>query len=131
MDLKRLVKPLVKSPKRKVRGGILAAIGYVLSPLSWWNDLFVNIPLAYAFAIPFGMLSEDLFLPAMIVGYWITNIVGFILLHKGVVDIATNEEKEYTRRDFLKDLLISILYTGVIGVLIAIGIVRFPTEYFQ
>ncbi|MDN7023890.1 hypothetical protein FGU65_03110 [Methanoculleus sp. FWC-SCC1] len=127
MDLKSLV----KSPKRKVRGGILATIGYILSPLSWWNDLFVNIPLAYVFAIPFGMVSEDLFLPAMIVGYWITNIAGFILLHKGVVDIATSEEKEYTRKDFLKDLLISILYTAVIGALIAVGVVRFPTEYFQ
>jgi hypothetical protein len=122
---------IVKFPRRKVRGGILATIGYILSPLSWWNDLFVNIPLAYAFAIPFGMLSENLFLPAMIVGYWITNIAGFILLHKGVVDIATSEEKEYTRKDFLKDLLLSILYTAIVGVLIVIGIVRFPTEYFQ
>ncbi len=127
MDLEKIV----KFPRRKVRGGILATIGYILSPLSWWNDLFVNIPLAYAFAIPFGMLSENLFLPAMIVGYWITNIAGFILLHKGVVDIATSEEKEYTRKDFLKDLLLSILYTAIIGVLIVIGIVRFPTEYFQ
>ena len=36
--------------KRKVCGGTLAFIGYMLSPLSWWNDLFVNWPLALAFA---------------------------------------------------------------------------------
>ncbi|RXE55504.1 hypothetical protein ABH15_12380 [Methanoculleus taiwanensis] len=127
MDLRRII----RLPKRKVRGGILATVGYLLSPLSWWNDLFINIPLAYLFAIPFGLISEDLFLPAMIVGYWITNILGFILLHKGVVDIATNKEEKYSRKDFLKDLLFSLIYTAIIGALIAVGIIRFPTEYFQ
>ncbi len=38
--------------------GIVAVIGYLLSPLSWWNDLFVNVPLAYLFALPFSLLHE-------------------------------------------------------------------------
>ena len=29
---------------RRVAGGFLGFIGYMLSPLSWWNDLFVNVP---------------------------------------------------------------------------------------
>jgi membrane protein implicated in regulation of membrane protease activity len=36
--------------KRKVTGGVLAFAGFMLSPLSWWNDLFVNVPLALVFA---------------------------------------------------------------------------------
>jgi hypothetical protein len=36
--------------KRKATGGVLALVGYMLSPLSWWNDLFVNVPLALGFA---------------------------------------------------------------------------------
>ena len=36
--------------KRKVSGSILAVIGFMLSPLSWWNDAFVNFPLALGFA---------------------------------------------------------------------------------
>lgn len=36
--------------KRKIGGGTLAFIGFMLSPLSWWNDLFVNVPLALGFA---------------------------------------------------------------------------------
>jgi hypothetical protein len=53
----------------KIRGGILATLGYLLSPASWYNDLFINIPLAYLFAFPFGLISEKLFMPFMIVGY--------------------------------------------------------------
>ena len=34
--------------KRKAYGGLLGFIGFLLSPLSWWNDLFVNVPLAVA-----------------------------------------------------------------------------------
>jgi hypothetical protein len=33
--------------KKKIVGAVVAALGFVLSPLSWWNDLFVNIPIAY------------------------------------------------------------------------------------
>ncbi len=49
---------------RKARGGLIAMVGYLLSPVSWWNDLFVNIPLAYAFGALVGLVSEDLFLPS-------------------------------------------------------------------
>jgi len=43
-------KLLRMSWKRKVQGGMLGFIGFMLSPLSWWNDAFVNLPLALAFA---------------------------------------------------------------------------------
>ena len=33
-----------------LKGGILAVIGWVLSPLTWWNDLLVTIPIAYGFS---------------------------------------------------------------------------------
>jgi len=59
--------------RRKIKGGILVILGYILSPLSWWNDLF-----------------KKLFLPAIIIGYWITNIIGFILMHYGVKDVVSS-----------------------------------------
>ena len=37
--------------KRKITGGILGVVGFMLSPLSWWNDAVVNLPLALLFAI--------------------------------------------------------------------------------
>jgi len=59
--------------RRKIKGSILTIIGYVLSPLSWWNDI--------------------LFLPAMVVGYWITNIAGLVLMRYGVVNLVSKEKK--------------------------------------
>jgi len=116
--------------KRKAKGGILVIIGYILSPLSWWNDIFVNIPLAYIFALPFGFISKSLFLPTMIIGYWITNIVGFVLMHSGVVDLTSKEAKKYTKKELIKDVIISIAYTIIIAILVLIGWLKLPSEYF-
>lgn len=117
--------------KRKIKGGIVAVIGYVLSPLSWWNDLLVNIPLAYAFAVPFGFISKTLFLPMMILGYWITNVVGFMMMHHGVADLVSKNKKAYTKKELFKDVIISIVYTLAVMAFILKGWVRFPLEYFQ
>jgi hypothetical protein len=70
---------------KKITGGFLATLGFLLSPLSWWNDVLLNLPLAYAFGFLFSLLSEKLFLPTMVVGYWLTNILGFILMHRGLI----------------------------------------------
>ena len=56
-----------RSKKRIAKGGILAIIGWILSPLTWWNDPLVNIPIAYGFGYLFSLISESLFLPFMIV----------------------------------------------------------------
>jgi hypothetical protein len=52
-----------------MRGGILVTIGFLFSPLSWWNDLFVNVPLAAAFAWIFAALCRPAFEPALVIGY--------------------------------------------------------------
>lgn len=62
---------------------MLLISGYILSPLSWWNDLYVNVPLSYVFAGLASRLYKAVFLGAFIVCYWITNIAGFIMMHKG------------------------------------------------
>ncbi|MCG2675895.1 hypothetical protein L6304_01720 [bacterium] len=115
-----------RNMEHKVKRGILAIIGYILSPLSWWNDFIVNIPLAYVFAFPFGLLSKKLFLPMMILGYWITNIVGFMLIQHGVEDLIAKEKSKYTKRALKKDILISIIYTIVIIIFVKMGWLKFP-----
>ena len=116
---------------KKIKGGFLTTVGFILSPLSWWNDLLVNIPLAYIFAIPFGFISKSLFLPAMILGYWITNVVGFMLMHHGVSDLFNKKTKKYTRKELVKDIAISLVYTLIVVVFILKGWIQFPTEYFK
>lgn len=115
--------------KRKLRGGILVSIGYLLSPLSWWNDFVINIPLAYGFGSLFGFISRNLFLPMMILGYWLTNIIGFMLMHYGVKDLK--KENNYMKQGLVKDIIISIIYTLIVIFLVKIGLLKFPFDYFK
>jgi uncharacterized membrane protein len=117
--------------KNKITSGFISTLGYILSPLSWWNDLFVNIPLAYGFAFLFGLISKNLFYPMMIIGYWITNILGLILMHVGIKGFLNKEDSNYSKKELLKDFIFSILYTLIIVFLIKIGWLKFPTEYFK
>jgi hypothetical protein len=118
--------------KRRVRGGVVSVIGYMLSPLSWWNDLFVNVPLAIAFGWLISLLYKPAFEVAAVVGYWLTNVAGFVLLHKGAQTALSNKKAQpYSRRDLLKDLLVSLAYTGVILILVKAKLVQPVSDYFQ
>lgn len=105
-------------------------VGYLLSPLSWWNDLLVNVPLAYAFATAVGLVSRPLFGPALVVGYWLTNVLGFILLHVGGETVLAGERQPYGRRAAARDLLLSVGYTAVVVVLVWLGWLTFPEWLF-
>jgi len=116
--------------KRKVTGGVLAVIGFMLSPLSWWNDLFVNVPLALVFAWSVSLVYRPAFAPSLIVGYWLTNVVGLVLMHKGAQKMLTAEDRKYTWRNLLRDVGISLLYTGLILLLLWLGILKPIRNYF-
>jgi hypothetical protein len=116
--------------KRKVTGGFVALVGFMLSPLSWWNDLFVNVPLAVGFAWLVSLFYKPAFAPSVILGYWLTNVLGFILLHKGSQQILSNELKKYSRRDLLKDIIVSLLYTLLIVALVKLEILKPLQSYF-
>jgi hypothetical protein len=109
---------------KRARGSVLAAIGFVLSPLSWWNDLVVNVPLAYLFAWPFSAWDEQLYVPAFVLGYWLTNIVGLVLLHKGVAGVVSD------RRTSLKwDLVMATGYSALIALVAYLGWLPSPTTF--
>lgn len=112
--------------------------GYLLSPLSWWNDLFVNIPIAYLFAFGFGIIHKSLFVPMLIIGYWITNVAGFMLMHygfkrgfvkpdkTGTAGLRPNNGSQYTMRSFYRDIAVSLVYTLAVAVFVKLGWLRFP-----
>lgn len=112
---------------RRSRHGLLAILGFILSPLSWWNDLIVNVPLAYLFSWPFALIDEALFLPAFILGYWLTNISGLILLHRGAA-VLIQPDKAWSP---LQDVVISILYTTLIGAAVWLGWLPSPTSFLR
>jgi hypothetical protein len=116
--------------KRKISGGILAVVGFMLSPLSWWNDLVVNVPLALAFAWVVSLFYKPAFEASCIVGYLLTNVLGFVLMHKGAQRASSGEDKKYSRRDLIRDAGISLLYTGLIVVLLKLGVFKPVQDYF-
>jgi hypothetical protein len=117
--------------KRKISGGALVTIGYVLSPLSWWNDAFVNIPLALAFAWLVSFFYQPAFTASVILGYWLTNVLGLVLLHRGTRKILSEKPLVDWRRELLKDVIISLIYTGVIIALIQLGLLKPFAGYLQ
>jgi hypothetical protein len=102
----------------------------MLSPLSWWNDLFVNIPLAVAFAWVISLFYKPAFQASVILGYWLTNVLGFVLMHKGA-QVMIAEKSKYSRRELLRDVAISVVYTAVIILLIFLGVLQPVQNYFK
>ena len=117
--------------KRKASGGILAFVGYMLSPLSWWNDLFVNVPLALVFAWAVSLFYKPAFGASLILGYWLTNVLGFVLMQKGGERIFSKQDKPYTGRALLRDMGISLVYTAVIVLLVKVDILKPIEGYFN
>ncbi len=109
--------------RRKVSGGTLAFIGYMLSPLSWWNDLFVNWPLALVCAWIISWFYKPAFTASLILAYWLTNVLGFVLMQKGGAKIISEEDQPYTRKILCRDLAISLLYTLLIVALVRTGVI--------
>jgi len=102
----------------------MASIGLVLSPLTWWNDMVVNVPLAYLIALPLSMLNEKLFLPGFVAGYWFTNLTGLVMLHWGAAGLM---EKRYASLGIKKSLIISVAYSGVIILMVRLGWLTSPS----
>jgi hypothetical protein len=119
--------------RRKIGGGVLGFIGFMLSPLSWWNDLFVNVPLALAFAWMISLFYKPAFEVACIVGYWLTNVLGFVLMHQAAkaMLVADQPPKKYAGKELCKDLGISLLYTLLIVVLMKFKIIQPITNYLS
>ena len=116
--------------KQKLHGGIVGFIGFMLSPLSWWNDAVINLPLALAFAWVISLFYPPAFEVSVIIGYWLTNVLGFVLMHKGAQRMLT-EKGRYSRRDLLRDVGISLLYTALIVALLKLGILKPIEGYFS
>jgi hypothetical protein len=110
----------------RAKAGFLAGLGWLLSPLSWWNDLVVNVPLAYFFSLPFSLIDERLYLPAFALGYWLTNVLGFMLLHKGVTGMVSSR-----RASLRKDLLIGTAYTALVVTVAALGWLPSPATLLE
>ncbi|HEY9834179.1 MAG TPA: hypothetical protein V6D26_26750 [Stenomitos sp.] len=115
---------------KKLRGGFLLILGFLLSPLSFWNDLFFNLPIAYGFGYICSWFNPNLLLPCAIAGYWISNILGILLMQVGAVDVFQEQPKERNlKKELLMGLVSSAVYTLVILALIQFKILEAPVLF--
>jgi hypothetical protein len=120
-------KELKKDIFKKLRGGFFMILGYLLSPLCWWNDLIFNLPIAYGFGYICSLLSTKLLLPCSIIGYWLSNIVGILLMQFGSKDIFQKEPQEHNlKKELFTGLISSTVYTLLIMLLIQLKILDSP-----
>jgi hypothetical protein len=105
--------------KNKITSGVIAFIGLMLSPITWWNDPFVNIPLSYLFATLISYFYPKLFPLSFIIFYWLTNIAGILMFYSG--------SKNFIKSPSLnrwKQILIILLYTAIILMLSISGMIK-------
>ncbi|MGD8483824.1 MAG: hypothetical protein PVF81_03080 [Thioalkalispiraceae bacterium] len=114
--------------KQSLLNSLLVLVGFILSPLTWWNDLLVNVPLAYLFSLPFSMLNDHFFLPAFIVGYYLSNLLGLVMLHWGGKGLLSGK---YPAFNLKQSLLVSVIYTLVISIIVWAGWLEAPSVYLK
>ncbi|MBD2598016.1 hypothetical protein H6G74_27370 [Nostoc spongiaeforme FACHB-130] len=122
-----------ESPKnifKRLRGGFLLVLGYLLSPLCWWNDLLFNLPIAYFFGYLCSLVSSKLLIPGSILGYWLSNVAGILLMQFGSQDIfQKNSQERNLKKELLSGFISSTVYTLIIILLLQLKIVETPALF--
>lgn len=77
------------------------------------------------FGYIFSLFNPDLFLPFSIVGYWISNIAGFLLMQFGSADVLRQSERNL-KKDLLVGLTSSTVYTIIVVLLMQLNILGNP-----
>lgn len=112
---------------KKLRSGLVVGIGYMLSPLSWWNDLFFNLPIAYLFGYGVSWIDKSWFFPGTVVGYWLSNVLGIVMMQWGATDLLFDDRPKNLKRDLLVGVGSSTLYTVAIASLVYFHILELPS----
>ena len=83
-------------------------IGWLLSPFTTWNDVLINIPLAYISASLFIKVFHGHFALLVIIFYWLSNALGLGLMYLA----GRNEIKQ--KKLSLHSILVTILVYSII-----------------
>lgn len=89
---------------KRIIAGCIFFIGWILSPLTWWNDQFVNLPLSYLLANLFFYIFPLHFKWIVIISYYFTNLLGIFFMYWG------GKKLVISFRDKLKALSIMLVF---------------------
>ena len=94
----------------------------MLSPLTFWNDVFVNIPISYLCAsLAMRFIKAD-FLFLVLIFYWLSNGFGILMMYLSGKSIMQDKS---TRLNTLKTLLVTIIiYSMIIVILGKTGVLK-------
>lgn len=102
---------------------VLGTIGFLLSPISWWNDIWINIPIAYLIASIFTRVVPSLFTEIFISTYWLTNILGLMLMHQSIAGFVS---KHSEKKQILKNISIILIYSLILILSIYFEVLKPP-----
>lgn len=77
---------------KKILTGAVFFIGWILSPFTWWNDAFINMPLSYLMANFIFFITRLPFKWLVIGSYGVTNILGIFLMYFGGKGLIINSK---------------------------------------
>jgi len=97
-------------------------LGWILSPLTFWNDAFVNIPLSYICANLFIRVYRANFLFTMIAFYWLSNGLGILMMYLSGKNLLAG--KKDIIRELLKLIAALTIYSFLIVLLHRTGILK-------
>jgi hypothetical protein len=97
-------------------------IGWMLSPLTFWNDAFVNIPISYLCASFAARFIKADFLVLVLIFYWISNGIGILMMLFSGKSIM--QDKSDRLRSMVKLLITIAIYSTIIIILNRTGILK-------
>ena len=106
----------------KIFNRTLFFIGWILSPFTFWNDTFVNIPLAYLFANILNGLLRMRFVTLVLVCYWATNIIGLAIMYAAGKNILAKGRSAL--RELANLALTMAVYSAILILLHYMGMLR-------
>lgn len=115
---------MVKVPYN-IKGFIYRAvfsIGWLLSPLTLWNDAFINIPISYVCASLVTKFSDIDFLQSVLVFYWLSNLLGIGLMFFSGRLMA--KDKGYSFGSVLSTAFTIIIYSVILILLVDLNILK-------
>lgn len=114
-------------PLVQLRALVLLALGWLLSPLCWWNDLVINLPVAWVVARALAFWHPAWFTPGLVIGYWLSNVAGILLMQSSAMEVFRDgDQPREPRRELLVGLATSTAYSLAVFALVKTGVLHTP-----
>lgn len=129
LALWRRLRAFVKAgdPWIQLRVLVLLGLGWLLSPLCWWNDLVINLPLAYGVGLLVKQVRPEWFVGGLIAGYWLSNVAGIVLMQTSALEVFQDpNQPSNLKRELLWGLVTSTVYTLLVFALVELGVIHTP-----